>query len=186
MKQRFYLFLRGTVYYTQDAETGAQKSLQTRDPAEAQALLRAKLEAVKQPHLNVAIAKVHLAAADPKLVRRLWREVMQEFTDRSGKDSTRTRRERALRHKAFDLIRNRKIIEMTGDELRAVIKAGGVFTNHCLKCLRNLALGLGWLPWPIIPAKLWPKSVTKKTRALTANEHQHHRGRKEYRTASLL
>ena len=44
--------------------------------------------------------------------------------------------------------------------------------NCDVRCLHNLAIGLGWLPWPIIPAKLWPKPKTKTKRAITSQEHQ--------------
>jgi integrase len=45
-------------------------------------------------------------------------------------------------------------------------------TNHFLRCLHNLAVGLGWLPWPLIPPKLWPKATSKKRCAITVEEHQ--------------
>ena len=97
---------------------------------------------------------------------------MDEFVARGNKPSTRERRERGFRCPAFNLIRDKKIIETTADDLRAVIAVSGSYTNECLKCLHNLALGLGWLSWPIIPAQLWPKTQRKNRRAITADEHQ--------------
>ena len=44
---------------------------------------------------------------------------------------------------------------------------GGAFTKHAVRLMHNLALGLGWLPWPIIPPKLWPEIVSKPKRAIT-------------------
>ncbi len=41
-----------------------------------------------------------------------------------------------------------------------------------LHCLQSLALGLNWLPWPILPNKLWPVLRTKPKRGITAAEHQ--------------
>jgi len=70
------------------------------------------------------------------------------------------------------LIRDKKLIETTADDLRAVIKAGCAFTNHFLRCLHNLALGLGWILSPVIPPKLWPKSAKKPKRGITWEEHQ--------------
>jgi integrase len=35
-----------------------------------------------------------------------------------------------------------------------------------------MALGLGWLPWPILPSKLWPEVRLKKKRAITRREHE--------------
>jgi hypothetical protein len=171
-KQRFYLYKRRGVYYLQDGETGEQKSLHTKDRTEAQQTLNFKLLTLKQPVLNLTLARTLLAASDPKLVERTWTFVMDEFISRGGRDSTKNRRERGIRSKPFDIIRHRKLLETTSDELRAVLKAGGVFTNHFLRCLHNLALGLGWLPWPIIPSKLWPVAACKDKRGITKEEHQ--------------
>jgi len=41
-----------------------------------------------------------------------------------------------------------------------------------LHCLQSLALGLNWLPWPVLPNKLWPLHRSKPKRAITAAEHQ--------------
>jgi alcohol dehydrogenase class IV len=67
---------------------------------------------------------------------------MDEYCSR-GKQTTRQRNQRAIRGKAFNLIRDKKLIETTADDLRAVMKAGGAFTNHFLRCLHNLAIGMG-------------------------------------------
>lgn len=42
MKNRFILFRRGDIYYSQDATTGKQHSLHTQNKAEATTLLNAK------------------------------------------------------------------------------------------------------------------------------------------------
>lgn len=170
MKQRYWLFKRGQTYYVQDSVTGEQKSLGTSNRQEAERIRLAKGEAAQRPQLGLVLAKAYLAAYDPTLLERTWAMVMEEFCSR-GKASTQTRAGRAIKHRAFDLIRHRKLIETTADDLRAVMKAGGVFTNHLLRCLHNLAVGLGWLPWPIIPAKLWPKTEAKPKRAITWAEH---------------
>jgi len=121
--------------------------------------------------INITIAKAYLAGADPKLVGRTWDLVMQEYCSR-GKESTRIRNQRAIRSKPFNLIRDKKLIETTADDLRAVMKAGGAFTNHFLRCLHNSAVGMGWLLSPVIPPKLWPKSQKRPKRGITWEEHQ--------------
>ncbi len=45
-------------------------------------------------------------------------------------------------------------------------------TNHGLRLLHNLAVAMGWLPWPLIPAKQWPKITPKKRRGVRAEEHK--------------
>jgi len=171
MRRRFWLCKRNSTYYIKDAATKQRISLHTTSRPEAERLLHAKNEAEQHPTLNLGIAKLYLAAADPKLLERTWQQVMDEFCSK-GKDSTRLRRERAMRSKPFAHLQVKKIIETTADDLRNVIALGGVFTNHFLRCLHNLALGLGWLPWPIIPPKLWPAASSKDKRAITYEEHQ--------------
>jgi hypothetical protein len=57
--------------------------------------------------------------------------------------------------KAFDLIRNKPIVETTAEDLKIVLKRGGSAANHYLRRLHNLVLGNGWVNSPIIPAKQW-------------------------------
>jgi integrase len=171
MKQRFWLFRRGNVFYLEDTLTGEQKSLGTSDKKEAERLRAAKNEAVARPMLGLALGKAYLAAYDPKLVERSWTEVMEAFCAK-GKPSTRLRRQRGMRARAFDLIRAKKLIETTADNFQSVLNSGGVFLNCDLKCLHNLAIGMGWLPWPIIPTKLWPQPTRKPKRAITVDEHE--------------
>jgi hypothetical protein len=49
MKQRFWLFKRGSVFYLQDSKTGKKDSLGTRDPKQAERLRAAKNEAAESP-----------------------------------------------------------------------------------------------------------------------------------------
>jgi hypothetical protein len=73
------------------------------------------------------------------------------------KEASRLRTERATKNRALDYIRRKKLIETKVEDFFAVLKAGGVFVHHLLRCLHNLALGIGWLLAPVIPPKLWPK-----------------------------
>lgn len=56
MQNRFSMFKRGNVFYSEDCTTGQQKSLQTRDEAEAQRIIQAKNDAVNLPQMNLAMA----------------------------------------------------------------------------------------------------------------------------------
>src|SRR5206468_6034025 len=42
---------------------------------------------------------------------------------------------------------------------------------HYLRRLHNLAVDLGWLPWPILAKRAWPKIRSQRKRAITAEEH---------------
>jgi hypothetical protein len=79
MNQRFILFRRGGVYYSEDTTTGKQLSLRTRDEAEARTLLHAKNESVRQPVLNLQIARVYMAASDAEVSKRTWQSPMAQF-----------------------------------------------------------------------------------------------------------
>jgi integrase len=169
-KQRYWLLKRRSSYYIWDTITGKRTSLQTNDKATANGLVQAKNDALKPHAYNLALAKVHLAAADPLLSQRNWDMVMKEFVGRSGRNSTKLRREREFLQPRYGQFREKVITETTADELLAVIKAGGVYGNSMMRCLHNLAVGLGWLPWPIIPPKLWPQTTEKKKRGITEEE----------------
>ena len=67
MKRRFILYRRklGGVFYVEDTETRKQESLGTKNRAEAMSLLNARNESVRQPQLNLQIAK------------HIWREQIQ-------------------------------------------------------------------------------------------------------------
>jgi integrase len=172
MKQRFWLFKRGNVYYVQDSETGKQQSLDVTDKLQAQRLRAAKEEAIGQKTLNLAVGRAYLAASDPSLVTRTWNMVMEKLCARAKKDTSRERNVREMSSRPFDLIRRKKLIETTAEDFLRVLEAGKISTNLYLRCLHNLALGLGWLPWPVLAREYWPKVKNKEKRAVTLEEHQ--------------
>ncbi len=170
MNQRFSLFRRAGVFYCQDRTTGKQTSLRTRDEDAALTLLHAKNESVRQPVLNLQIARAYLTAGDPAMNARTWQHVMEQIiSTKTG--GTRERWEYASKDAAFDLIRDRKIIETSAEQFLAVLKNGSVSTNVYLRRAHNYAIGMNWLPWPILPKLHWPCVKYKEKRALTAEEH---------------
>ena len=171
MKHRFWLFRRKGIYYLQDSRTLKKESLGTWDRQEAERLRGAKDEALRQPMLNLALGRTYLSAQDPTLLQRTWQSVIEKYCA-IGKHSTKIRKERELARKTYDLLRRKNIIETTADDFFKVLSAGSVSTQHYLRCLHNLAQGLGWLPWDIIPAKLWPATNPASKRATTWEEHQ--------------
>ena len=77
-----------------------------------------------------------------------------------------------MKSKAFDGLRQKKLLETNAVDFLAVLKGGQVSVAHFLKRLHNLALALGWIPLPILAPKLWPKIQFKPKRAVTLDEHQ--------------
>ena len=49
--------------------------------------------------------------------------------------------------------------------------ANGNCVAHYLRRLHNLAVDLGWLAWPILAKRAWPKIRSQSKRAITAEEH---------------
>src|SRR5436190_8461400 len=146
-------------------------SLGTKDRAEAKSLLNARNEAARQPQLNLQIAKAYLAGADSGVATRTWQNALGAVVE-SKSGSTKDRWQRAAKEKALDSIRARVIIETQAEELLACLKTGTVSTNVHLRKLHNFCLAMNWLPWPIIPKRLWPEIRFQPKRAITIDEHQ--------------
>ncbi len=171
MNARFGLFKRGQTFYAYDKETGKQESFRTASKAEAERLLAAKNEAQQQPSMNLQIARLYLAASDGEVVRRTWGAVMTEMRKlKTG--STLERWQRAVSDKAFDIIRDRVLLETRSEHLLRVLEAGTVSTNVFLRRMHNFALDMNWLPCPVLPKKQWPEVRFENKRAITAEEHQ--------------
>jgi len=171
MKSRYTLFRRGQVFYCQDSTTGQQTSLRTRDEAEARTLVHSKNEAIRQPVLNLQIARSYLSASDPQVAKRTWRVVMDEM-GKPKRGPTQIRHDRGMRDAAFDLIRDLPLLETQAHHFLHVLSVGTVSTNMFLVRLHNFALQTNWLPWPILAKKRWPKLIFGEKRAITSDEHQ--------------
>src|SRR5438105_9224743 len=171
MNDRYRLFRRGGRYYAVDRQNLTRESLGTGDLGTAERLLTARNDAASQGNLNLALGRTYLSALDPATVKRTWQTVMDEFCKR-GKEQTRVRRRAAMASPPFLYLKSRKLVETTSDDLRYVLSLGGAATNLFLRCLHNLALGMGWLPTAIIPPKLWPEPERKQKRAITFQEHE--------------
>jgi len=154
-----------------DTNTGKRTSLQTGDEDEAQQIVQAKNQSVRQPVLNLQIAKAYLAGTDSGVSQRTWQHALDALTA-SKHQANQERSRTAGNDRAFDLIRHKVIIETQGEVLLKVLQAGTVSTNIYLRRLHNFCLDMNWLPWPIIPKRQWPDIKFKEKRAITLAEHQ--------------
>ena len=173
MKQKYRLYRRNQSgnYYIQDNVTGKQQSLGTPDKTEARRLLHTRNEAASQPAMNLQIARAYLAAGDPKVASRTWLEAMAEGA-KNKMGPTRKRWESAMRDKALNALRDMPLMETRPEHFTAALEAGTVSTNMFLRRLPTFAVETGWLPWPVMPKKRWPKIVYGDKRGITAEEHQ--------------
>jgi hypothetical protein len=135
MKTRYRLIrrnIRGGIYYCVDTQTGKRTSLQTSNEAEAQQLVEIKNQAARQPAMNLQIAQVYLQHGDPTLAARTWQDVLDVMiSTKTGSNLLRWRG--AVKDKALDSLRPRKLIETTAEHFLAVLKIGTVSTNVYLR-----------------------------------------------------
>jgi integrase len=137
----------------------------------AQRIFNAKNESHQQPAINLQIARAYLMAVDPLVVKRSWRQVMEEIV-KFKQGSTLQRWQTAIKDKAFDSIRDLALLETQGEHLLWVLEKGTVSTNVHLRKLHNFCMDMNWLPWPVIPKKQWPRIQFKEKRAITLAEHE--------------
>lgn len=171
MKNRFILFQRSGIFYSEDTSTGKQTSLRTRDRADAQRLLAVQNEAAHQPAMNLQIAQVYLQHGDPALATRTWQMVMEQIAA-SKTGNTQLRWQSAIKDPALDSLRQRRLIETNAEHFLAALKAGAVATNVYLRRIHHYAVVMHWLPWPVLPKRNWPPIQFKVKRAITFDEHR--------------
>jgi hypothetical protein len=165
MKQQFGIIKRPWgVYYLKNKETGEQTSLKTHDKAEAQRLLQAHNDSESQPHFNLALARVYINGADPKLGTRTWQEVMDHIVERKTGETHR-RWSVAIKDENFNRIRSLAVAETRPEHFDKALADGKVSTNVYLRRIHNHALGMEWLLKSVIPRLQWPKPVPEAHRA---------------------
>ena len=82
MKTRYRLIFRGVrggMFYCVDKVTGKRTSLQTTNEDEARQIIEAKNNSVRQPVLNLQIAKAYLAGSDNGIATRTWRQALDSL-----------------------------------------------------------------------------------------------------------
>jgi integrase len=169
LKYRLYRRSNGGFYW-QENGSSKQGSLRTRDKREAQTLLNAMNESHRQPTVNLALGRAYLSAHDPKMATRTWQAVMDEMATH-GIPTTQERCARALNSKAYDAIRNKPLVETTSEDVLNIVHRNGNCVAHYLRRLHNLAINLGWLAWPILAKRAWPKIRSLRKRGITPEEH---------------
>jgi integrase len=172
MKTQFSLFKRKSgFFYMKIKATGQQKTLATRNRAEAQKLVQAYNDAANQPMFNRCLARVYLAGSDPKILTRTWQDVMDHMVARRSGE-TKRRWAVAIKDKNFDCIRGLTVVETRAEHFDKALADRKVSTNVYLRRIHNHALGMEWILKSVLPKLLWPKPVFRKKRAITFEEHR--------------
>jgi integrase len=174
MKTRYRLIfrgIRGGMFYCVDKLTGKRTSLQTADKDEAQQIVEAKNNSVRQPVLNLQIAKAYLAGSDNGVASRTWQQALESLTN-TKRGANQHRWRTVAKDKALAPLLPRVIIETQGEVLLKALQVGTVSTNVFLRRLHNFCVDMNWLPWPLIPKRQWPAVKFKEKRGITLEEHQ--------------
>lgn len=174
MKTRFRLIHRGErggQFYCVDSETGQRFSLKTKDRDAAEQIVLAKNQALRQPALNLQIAKAYLAGTDNGVTTRTWQHAIESLTN-TKLGANKERWERVVKDAALLPLLPLVIIETKGEALLRAMQAGTVSTNVYLRRLHNFCVDMNWLPWPLVPKRQWPAVEYKEKRAVTLEEHQ--------------
>ena len=174
MKTRFRLIHRGErggQFYCVDSETGQRFSLKTKDRDAAEQIVLAKNQALRQPALNLQIAKAYLAGTDNGVTTRTWQHAIESLTN-TKLGANKERWERVVKDAALMPLLPLVIIETKGEALLRAMQAGTVSTNVFLRRLHNFCVDMNWLPWPLVPKRQWPAVEYKEKRAVTLEEHQ--------------
>jgi integrase len=173
MKTRYRVIChksRGGTFYCVDKSTGKRTSLDTADQDEAGQIVAAKNQALRQPALNLQIARAYLSGTDSGINTRTWQNALETLVA-SKQGANQERWKRAIHDPAIDLIRDRPIIETKGEILFKVLQTSIVSTNVFLRQLHNFCVDMTWLPWPLIPKRQWPPIRYKEKRGITVDEH---------------
>ena len=134
---------RGDGFYVVDTKTGKRASLGVADRDTAEQIVLAKNQALRQPALNLQIAKVYLAGSDSGAATRTWAQALESLVA-AKMEITRQRWRTAAKDRALVPILPKVIIETHGDELLAVLQRGTVSTYVHLRKLHNLRNRHGW------------------------------------------
>jgi integrase len=174
MKTRYRLIHRGergNQFYCVDSQTGRRFSLKTKDRDAAEQIVLAKNQSLRQPSLNLQIAKAYLAGSDNGVTTRSWRIAIDAITN-TKQGENKERWLRVAKDPAIVPLLSQVIIETKGETLLQVMQIGTVSTNVFLRRLHNFCVDMNWLPWPLIPKRQWPAVKHKEKRAITLEEHQ--------------
>lgn len=157
-------------YYCVDTRTGKRESLGKVSRLEAEKIVAAKIEAQRQPALNIQLAKAYLCASDPSLQQRTWQQALEALTQ-TKHGANKERWERAAKDRALAPLLPRVIVETDAAAILDVLRNGTVSTNVFLRRLNNFCVDMNWLPWPLMPKRQWPRARYKDKRAITWEEH---------------
>jgi hypothetical protein len=152
MKIRFRLIHpgeRGSTLYCVDSETGQRFSLKTKDRDSAEQIVLAKNQALRQPTLNLQIAKAYLAGTDSGVSTRTWQDALNALVETKHEGPLGARRQRP--GAGFDPKQKQNHPSRPRPKRYCgPSKAGTVSTNVHLSKLHNFCLSIADFPSPLV------------------------------------
>lgn len=166
------MYQRNGVFYVQDKIDGKQKSLKTRDDAAARRLFAAMNQAAELPQMNLTMAKAYLAGKSKDMLTRTWQDVMRNMEE-AYTGSTLVRWQKQMRCEPFAILRRLPLLDTESSHFLTALQhpRAGTSTHKWLRIVHNRALDLGWLLTPVMARRVWPKLRTKRTKAVTEEQH---------------
>ena len=95
-----------------------------------------------------------------------------EETTKNKSGLTRKRWESLMRNPALDELWKLRLMETRVEHFARALETGRIGVNICLRRLHAFAVDTGWLPWPVMSKRRWPKIVYGDKRGITVAEHQ--------------
>ena len=141
MKRRFVLYRRkrGGMFYLEDTQLKKQESLHTKNRTDAVSVLHARNESMRQPQINLQIAKAYLSGTDSGVTTRTWHSAIEALTN-TKQGENKERWLRVAKDRALVTLLPQIIIETKGETLLKVLQTGTISTNVFLRRLHNFCV----------------------------------------------
>ena len=109
---------------------------------------------------------------DGKMLTRTWEDVMRNMEE-AYTGSTLVRWQKQMRCEPFAALRKVPLLDTESSHFLTVLQhpRAGTSTHKWLRIVHNRALDLAWLLTPVMARRVWPKLRTKKTKAVTEEQH---------------
>lgn len=115
-------------YYVEDRLEAKQRSLGTRDKAEAARLLAAYTEADKNRLMNLQMARVYATASEPEIATRTWNDVFSAILSSKKNKETAKRWNIAWKDEFIASLLQVKLMETTAKQFWTALSNGTVST----------------------------------------------------------
>lgn len=122
----------------------------TSNEDQAQQIIQAKNQSLRQWVLNGHIAKAYLAGSDNGINTRTWQQAIEALIN-TKQDANKEHWMRVAKDAALTPLLPKVIIETQAELLLRVLNSDTVSTNVHLRRLHNFCVDRDWLTRPLVP-----------------------------------